>query len=217
MTQAIDIHDFIRMMGGAIKIIKHNHQYLSRLDAETGDGDHGVTMLRAMNKVETLIAGTKTIEMKTLIYDIGWALLGIDGGSTGPLFGSLFMGMSDGMGDQGTLDGLAVATMFEAGLAAIQEQTKAKVGDKTMIDALIPAIDALRKSATEGKDIEAMFREAALAAETGASSTKALQAHFGRAKHQGTRTIGHQDPGATSTALIFQGFLDGLLAGLPTE
>jgi dihydroxyacetone kinase-like protein len=100
--------------------------------------------------------------------------------------------------------------MFECGLVAIQLQTKAQVGDKTMIDALVPAINALRIAADKHEDITAMLQAATKAAEDGALATKGMQARFGRAKHQGERTIGHQDPGATSTSLVFRGMLNKL-------
>jgi dihydroxyacetone kinase-like protein len=183
---------------------------LSSLDAETGDGDHGVTMLRAMNKVGDVINTYETKDLKSLTYDIGWALLGIDGGSTGPLFGSLFMGMSEALEGKTSIDSETLAKMFESGLVAIQLQTKAQVGDKTMIDALVPAINALRAAADKHEDIDALMQAATKAAEEGALATRNMQARFGRAKHQGERTIGHQDPGATSTSLVFRGMLNNL-------
>jgi dihydroxyacetone kinase-like protein len=210
MSTELDYSQYTKMLMGAVDIIRENHAMLSSLDAETGDGDHGVTMLRAMNKVGDVIAANSTNDLKALTYDIGWALLGIDGGSTGPLFGSLFMGMSEELEGKTIVNADTLAKMFESGLAAIQMQTKAKIGDKTMIDALIPGINALRDAADKHEDLEAVLSAAAIAAETGAVGTKAMQAHFGRAKHQGERTIGHQDPGATSTALIFRGFVNGL-------
>jgi dihydroxyacetone kinase-like protein len=210
MSTELDYNQYTKMLMGAVDIIRENHAMLSSLDAETGDGDHGVTMLRAMNKVGEVIAANSTNDLKALTYDIGWALLGIDGGSTGPLFGSLFMGMSEELEGKTIVNADTLAKMFESGLAAIQVQTKAKIGDKTMIDALIPGINALREAANKHEDLEAVLSAAAKAAEMGAVGTKAMQAHFGRAKHQGERTIGHQDPGATSTALIFRGFVNGL-------
>lgn len=215
MTAVIGFSEFKRMLLGGVRSIQANYDRLSTLDAETGDGDHGVTMLRAANKIEALISQFAGSDLKQLLYDIGWALLDLDGGATGPLYGSLFTGMSDACpaGAAGvSLDGAAVAQVFAAGLAAIREQTKAKVGDKTMLDALIPAVDILQQLAQAGKPVEEMLAGAAAAAEQGALSTQKLAARFGRAKYQGERTIGHQDPGATSAALLLRGFADGLLA-----
>lgn len=210
MSTVLDYEQYAKMLMGAVEIIRENHAMLSSLDAETGDGDHGVTMLRAMNKVGDVITTYATQDLKSLTYDIGWALLGIDGGSTGPLFGSLFMGMSEALEGKANIDAETLAKMFESGLTAIQLQTKAQVGDKTMIDALVPAINAMRTAADSHKDIMMVLQAAVKAAEDGALATKNMQARFGRAKHQGERTIGHQDPGATSTSLIFRGMLNGL-------
>lgn len=216
MTAVIGFPEFKRMLLGGVRSIQANHDRLSSLDAETGDGDHGVTMLRAANKIEALIAQFAGDDLKQLLNDIGWALFDLDGGATGPLYGSLFTGMSDACpaGADGaagvSLDSASVAQVFAAGLAAIREQTKAKVGDKTMLDALIPAVEALKQLAQAGRPVEELLAGAAAAAEQGALSTQKLAARFGRAKYQGERTIGHQDPGATSAALLFQGFAAGL-------
>ncbi|MHB8112735.1 MAG: DAK2 domain-containing protein, partial [Bellilinea sp.] len=101
-------------------------------------------------------------------------------------------------------------TMFEGGLSSIQEQTKARVGDKTLMDALIPSVAALRSSAEKGNDILSMLDAAANAAQQGAEATKNFPARFGRAKYQGDRTLGKPDPGSISMALVFKGFINGL-------
>lgn len=209
MRSEIGYDEFKLMMAGAIQIIKDNHEYLSRLDTAIGDGDHGVSMLRAFKQVEAVIAKDTQKDLKTLVNDIAWSLLGCDGGSTGPLMGSLFLGIADGISSV-PLDGLALAAAFESGLACVGQQTKAKVGDKTMMDALIPAVMAIRQAAEAGKPVEEIIQAAIEAARAGAESTKDLQARYGRARNLGERTIGHQDPGANSIALIFQGFRQGL-------
>jgi dihydroxyacetone kinase-like protein len=211
MSNVIDLEDLKRMLYGAVEVIREKHGYLSEMDTAVGDGDHGVTMLRAMNGVKTAVDDFQQKDAKSLIHDVGMALLNVDGGAAGPLFGSLFLGMAEALGDQQTIDSPTLAKVFEAGQAELLRQTTAKVGDKTMVDALVPAVEALRKAASEGNDPAEMLGKAYEAAEKGAVSTKALRAHFGRAKNQGDRTIGHQDPGATSTAFIFQGMREGLL------
>jgi dihydroxyacetone kinase-like protein len=167
-------------------------------------------MLRGMKKLEALMAQSKTTSIQSLTYDMGFAFLGVDGGATGPLMGMLLLGMSEGVGDRETLDADGFAAMFESALASVQRQTGAKVGDKTMMDALIPAVQVLRQAADEGKPIEEMLDRAVEAAEKGAISTKEFRARFGRAKNMGDRTIGYQDPGATSILFIFQGLREGL-------
>ena len=136
--------------------------------------------------------------------------MGVDGGATGPLLGSFLMGLGNGIDELERIDCPMLAAMFEAGLAAVRRQSKAQIGDKTLMDALLPAVDAMRRAADEGKSIREALQQAANAAEDGAISTKEFKARFGRAKNLGERTIGCQDPGATSMALIFQGFFEGL-------
>ena len=198
------------MVTGAIEQIRKEHTRLSELDSATGDGDHGTTMLRGMNNLAKVMNDAEATDLKNLLYELGWSFLGVNGGATGPLMGSLFMGMSEAVGEKQSLDREAFAAMFEGGLASVKKQTKAQVGDKTMIDALVPAVQALRDGVNAGLNIVEALQKATASAEEGAASTKDLQARFGRAKNLGDRTIGHQDPGATSMALIFKGFLEGL-------
>ena len=210
MSATIGYDELVRMLRGAVEQVQKNKDALSKLDSVGGDGDHGTTMARAMGNLEKAIAAAKKRDLKTLLYDIGWAIMGVDGGATGPLFGTLFIGMSDSVPGKGALDAAALAAMFEAGLTALQKQSKAKVGDKTMMDALIPAVAALRTAAAAGQDVAAALGAAATAAQQGAESTKNFPAKFGRAKNLGDRTIGHPDPGATSTAFLFRGFAEAV-------
>jgi phosphoenolpyruvate---glycerone phosphotransferase subunit DhaL len=206
----IGVKELVSMIEGAIQKIKREHPVLSQLDSASGDGDHGTTMLRTVNQIEKSMAENPAEDLKGLLGPIGWTVLGIDGGATGPLLGSWFTGMSEAVGGQKSLDAKAFSAMFEAGLRALKEQTKAGIGDRTLMDALIPAVGALRVGAEANKDILQMLRESADAALEGALSTRNLRARFGRAKYLGDRVIGHQDPGATSVSLIFQGFYEGL-------
>ncbi len=167
-------------------------------------------MLRAMEKMGEVIQAEPEGDLGAMLSNIAWALMDIDGGATGPLFGSLFLGMSEATAGLTALDGDGFARMFEGGLLSIEGQTKARIGDKTLMDALIPAVQALRASADKGEPLEAMLAEAAHAARQGSESTCNFPAHYGRAKYQGDRTLGHPDPGSVSVAYIFQGFLTGL-------
>lgn len=211
----VDREAWIRMLRGAVSRIRDNHEELSKLDSVGGDGDHGTTMLRAMGIVEEAIEKNADTESAGLLKDVGWAIMGVDGGATGPLFGTFFMAMSDGAADKDVLDPDSLAEVFESGLAGVRKRTKAQAGDKTLLDALIPAVGASRQAADEGEDTSATLDRAAQAAEEGAVSTKDLRARFGRAKNVGEQSIGSQDPGATSVALMFRGFADGL--GDPSE
>jgi dihydroxyacetone kinase-like protein len=191
-------------------MVKENHETLSRFDSQGGDGDHGTTMVRAMNRVEKALEVTSATRIEDLTSEIGWAILGVDGGAAGPLFGTFFMGMSKEAAGKETLDACALSAVFEAGLESVEKQTRARVGDKTMIDALAPAVRALREAAGARPSIEAALEDAARAAEAGALSTKNLVARFGRAKNLGEKSRGGQDPGATSVYLIFRGFTEGV-------
>ncbi|MBE0536667.1 MAG: dihydroxyacetone kinase subunit L [Phycisphaerae bacterium] len=207
MPQTIGSTELTQMLRTAAARIRQNHEMLSRLDSFGGDGDHGTTMLRAMTILE------KTLEKpagdpKTLLTDIGWAVMGVDGGATGPLFGTFFTGMADPAAE--AIDAGILAAMFEAGLLAVQGLTKARPGDKTMIDALVPAVEAVRAAAEAGDSITQALDKAALAAEQGADATKNMKATFGRAKNIGEKSIGNPDPGATSVSLIFRGFSEGV-------
>jgi dihydroxyacetone kinase-like protein len=202
--------DIQRIILASVEIIRANHQELSRLDSATGDGDHGTTMLRTFDSVEKTITDAQGEDLKSLLYDIGWNIMCADGGSTGPLLGSLFMGMSESVEGKDSLDGAALAAMFRAGLNGMSEQSKAQIGDKTMMDALMPAVDAMEAAAGQGKSPADMLADAAKAAAEGADATINMQAKFGRARNLGERTIGHKDPGATSMSLIFQSFAESI-------
>jgi len=206
--EKIGYDEIVSMFDAASKKIRENIKELSALDAATGDGDHGTTMGRAMDAVEKAISDSAGSDLKTLLYNIGWGTMCIDGGSTGPLMGSLFMGMSDAVAGKESIDCEALVAMFEAGLAGVRKQTKAKAGDKTMMDALEPAVKAIREACDAGKSVAEALAAGAEAAMKGAESTKNLVARFGRAKNLGERTLGHQDPGATSIALMFDGFAE---------
>jgi dihydroxyacetone kinase-like protein len=213
MIRTIDREDFVRMIRAAAARINAEHEMLSRLDAAIGDGDHGTTMKRAMANAEKAIAESPGAGLGDLLQNIGWAVMGTDGGATGPLFGTFFMGLSENIGATARLDAPAVAKAFEAGLAAIQKQTPAKLGDKTLLDALIPAVEALRAAAANEQDLAAVLARGAEAAEKGAAATKDLRARQGRARNLGDRSIGSQDPGAVSVSLIFRAFAQALAAG----
>jgi dihydroxyacetone kinase-like protein len=198
------------MLHAAAGKIRASSARLSQLDSAIGDGDHGTTMLRAMGLMEKVIAGAPRSDIGVMLTDVGWAFMGVDGGAIGPLLGTLALGMAESVPQKAALDAAGFAAMFEAGLAAVQKQTKAQVGDKTLIDALVPAVAALRASVSAGETAAAAMKKAAEAAEAGAESTVPMRARFGRARNLGDRAIGSPDPGATSISLIFRGMADAL-------
>ena len=198
------------MLRGAASEIRANHELLGKLDSVGGDGDHGTTMLRAMANLEKAVDAASGNDLKSLLYDVGWAILGVDGGATGPLLGMFFMGMSEAVEGCDTLDASALAAAFEAGVAGVRAQTKAQPGDKTMVDALVPAVMAAGCTAESGGDLLSVLRDAAAAAAAGAAATKDMQARFGRARNIKELSIGTPDAGATSVSFIFAGFLKGM-------
>jgi phosphoenolpyruvate---glycerone phosphotransferase subunit DhaL len=210
MVDTIGYDDVARMLRSAADKIRANREELSRLDSAIGDGDHGTSISRAMDIMERIVVQSERKCTKDLLRDVGWGVMGVDGGATGPLIGSFLMGLSDGLKEQDPIDGPALAAMFEAGLAGVRKQTKAQVGDKTLMDALMPAVASIRGAVDAGRSIKDALREAAHASGKGALSTKDLKARFGRARNLGERVLGCQDPGATSLALFFQGLVEGL-------
>ena len=210
MADTIGIEDLGRMIRAAADKIREHRDELSKLDSAIGDGDHGTTIARAMGIAEKVIEESEKSDLKGLLKDVGWGVMGVDGGATGPLLGSFLMGLGKELGETDTIDCATLAAMFETGLAGVRKQSRAQIGDKTLMDALLPAVDAIRQAADDGQSIADALQKAAAAAEKGAVSTKEFKARFGRAKNLGDRTIGSQDPGATSMALIFQGFYEAL-------
>lgn len=210
MTDALDYTALTKMLLGAVAQIRENHKRLSELDSYGGDGDHGTTMLRAMENLRKALEASKSDRMDALLGEIAWAVMGTDGGATGPLFGSFFMGMSEGAAGRESLDAAALAGVFEAGLASLRKQTRAQVGDKTVVDSLVPAVQAAREAADKGLGLVAVLETAAEAAAVGAARTRDLQPRLGRAKNARQQSVGHEDPGAVSVSLIFKGFVEGV-------
>ena len=205
MAQTIGYDRFVKMIRGGLDLVRANHEELSKLDSALGDGDHGSAMVRAVNAAEKAIQESKDGGLADLLQAIAWAMMGAAGGAPGPLFGSFFLGMGEAAGD-GELDAAAVATIFESGLANLRKQTKAQVGEKTMVDALVPAVEALRAAADASPDVPPAMAAAAEAAARGSESTREMQSVHGKARHMGERTIGHVDPGSVSVRYLFQGF-----------
>ena len=188
----------------ALSSIEVNVESLNALDSATGDGDHGTAILTAM-RAATNTAATTSGSMAEILSAVGWAVMSEASGSTSSLTGSFYIGMSEAAPSD-ALSPDETITMFESGLKNIRLSSKAAVGDKTLMDALIPAIGAMTALKGTGATLPMVFAAAAEAARNGAESTKSLTAKFGRAKNLGERTIGYYDAGATSTALIYEAF-----------
>jgi len=191
----------VRMLRRAEEEIHANEDLLTRLDSATGDGDHGTTMSRAWEGVGRALRESPPATAAGAFQCAAEVFLALDGGATGPLFGTFFSGVAAGW-ESGFADA------FRGGTAELQRCSGAKAGDKTMLDAILPAADALEAAAPSGL-AEAM-RAAANAARAGAESTKEMRARAGRARFRGALSLGHQDAGATSVVFIFEGFAAAL-------
>ena len=183
--------------------IAEQRDYLVDLDRAIGDGDHGENMDRgfkaAVEALEQAQPGSVAEGLKT----VAKTLMSTVGGAAGPLYGTAFLRASKAAGD-GDLDGAGVAAVIAGALDGIQARGKATTGEKTMVDAWTPALEAARAAAESGSDPAAVFEAAAAAAEAGAAATEPLRATKGRASYLGERSIGHLDPGAVSTSLILR-------------
>jgi dihydroxyacetone kinase-like protein len=183
--------------------VRANADHLTQLDSAIGDGDHGINMNRGFEAVGKALAGQDgSLAPGRLLVVAGKTLVSTVGGASGPLWGSFFRGAGRSLGDRPALDGESLHAALGAGVAAVRDLGAAAPGDKTMVDALGPAVDALGAALTEGAALAVALGRAAVAAEEGARATVPLQARKGRASYLGERSIGHEDPGAASAALI---------------
>ena len=192
--------DFRRMIASALEAVKAKADYFSELDAVTGDGDHGTAIVAALQAVNDAAKGD---DFKAMLSDMGFGVMLNTSGSTSTLMGGLLLGMSDAVSGS-ELDAQGVKAMFRSGLEGVAKNTQAKVGDKTMMDALIPAVEAI--SGSRSDDIKVIMAEGAKAAKAGAEATVQMKANFGRARNYGERSIGTADAGASSWAEIFSAF-----------
>jgi dihydroxyacetone kinase-like protein len=184
--------------------VAENRAELVKLDTAIGDGDHGTNMDRGMKKAVEKIDGMDGGDIGALLKGVGMALVSSVGGAAGPLYGTLFLQMGSAAGDHEEVDLAGWTEMLEAGVQGVQARGKAEPGDKTMIDALVPALEALRAAADDGADLPDALRRSADAAAEGMRATIPLEARKGRASYLGPRSIGHQDPGATSSQLLLE-------------
>jgi phosphoenolpyruvate---glycerone phosphotransferase subunit DhaL len=213
MEERVDYAVLAGLLRAAADKMKAGREYLSALDAATGDGDHGTAVFKVAEAIREAIEQDRSGDMKALLKAMGWAVMSTDAGSTSPLYGSLFMGMSDGMAGEGEIDVRSFVGAFEQGVAKLRKNTRADVGCKTMLDALVPALSAMRAAADSGAALAPTLSAGAEAAAHGAESTKDMKATFGRAKHLGERSVGHLDPGAASMSLLFAGMKEGAAHG----
>lgn len=196
-----------------VNAVHENKQYLGDIDGLIGDGDHGMNM----NKGFTMFGkefGEKEFTFSEGLYELGNILFSQIGGSMGPIYGTVFMDMSDAGEDFDEIGAPELADMLAAGLAGLQEIVEAQVGDKTLVDTLSPAVDAMKQAAEAGTDFGAALAQMKDAAKKGMESTKDLVAKFGRSSRLGERSRGVLDAGSVSCCIILTAMADGILENL---
>jgi phosphoenolpyruvate---glycerone phosphotransferase subunit DhaL len=191
-------------------VLSANKEYLTDLDRAIGDGDHGVNMDRGFRKVMEKLPTVADKDIGNILKTTGMTLISSVGGAAGPLYGTFYMRGGMAVAAKEELDDSDVVNMLDDGVAGIVQRGRAQLGDKTMYDAWAPALEALKQSLANNQDITTAMSAAVAAAEQGMKDTIPLQAKKGRASYLGERSIGHQDPGATSSYLILNAFLEVL-------
>jgi dihydroxyacetone kinase-like protein len=194
-----------------ITTIQDNAAYLSELDGAIGDGDHGINMKKGATLCQEQLAG-KQVDLTTALKTLGRVLLMEIGGAMGPLYGTFFREMSKASKDKEQIDPQVFLDMLKAALAGVQGLGNAKIGDKTMVDTLAPAIEAYEAALSDGKSFQNVLEDMKEAAEKGKDSTRDLVAKVGRSSRLGERSKGVLDAGATSCWLILQAMADSIIS-----
>lgn len=183
-------------------LVAEQREYLTELDSAIGDADHGANMDRGLKAAVAALDETRPETPGAVLSKVGITLVSTVGGASGPLYGTLFMRMGASLADTEAATPVQLAAALRAGLEGVVSRGKAEPGDKTMYDALAPSIDALDAALAQEKPLSEALAAAKAAAEAGRDATTPLLARKGRASYLGERSVGHQDPGATSTALL---------------
>jgi dihydroxyacetone kinase-like protein len=202
MDEAVGTAALERWVRSFAVLVAENKDLLTDLDAAIGDGDHGTNMDRGMQAVVAALDDTPPVTASALLNKVGMTLVSTVGGASGPLFGTFFLRVGASLGDTAEISLAQLAAALRAGLEGIVARGKAEAGDKTIYDALAPAVNALDSAVSEGVDKADALKLALVAAESGRDATTPMLARKGRASYLGERSVGHQDPGATTVALL---------------
>ena len=206
----ISTGDFSRFLETFAARIHAAKEELTQLDSAIGDADHGINMDRGMTAISELLPGLQEGDAGTLFKQTGMKLISTVGGASGPLYGTFFLRLGTAFGPATEIGPTELAAGFRAGLEGVIARGKAGLDDKTMVDAMVPAVAALEAGVG---DLPAALDMAAIAAAEGRDRVTPLVARKGRASYLGERSAGHQDPGATSTTILFESLRDALRAG----
>jgi phosphoenolpyruvate---glycerone phosphotransferase subunit DhaL len=196
--------DSIHWLGRIADVLHENAAYLTQLDSPIGDADHGTNMDRGFSAVRAKFASLQTADIATQLKTVGSTLVSTVGGSSGPLYGTAFLRAGAAVAGKEALTAADVVALLDAFLGGILVRGKARANEKTMVDALLPAVQAAKEAESQGVSLAEVTARAAAAAEAGMKATIAMLATKGRASYLGERSIGHQDPGATSSWLILR-------------
>ncbi|WP_083789070.1 dihydroxyacetone kinase subunit DhaL [Ilyobacter polytropus] len=207
MEMILNKENFVDMLNSSCQLIDKNIDKLGNIDAKFGDGDHGVTMSKISNIIKKCINNWENESVYEFFENMGEEIMDVNGGSAGPLYGTFFQGLGEGIENSEEIDNKVFKKMILSSLENMQMITKAKVGDKTMMDTLIPAAECAKKSSLE---LPECITEIADAACRGAEKSKEFPSKFGRARFFKDETIGYMDAGAMSLSLIFMGFNEGI-------
>jgi phosphoenolpyruvate---glycerone phosphotransferase subunit DhaL len=202
MTESISVAALSGWMHEFATQVTDHCELLTQLDSAIGDADHGANMVRGMGAAVAAVDAQPWDTAAGLLKRVGMTLVSTVGGASGPLYGTFFLRMATAAADVEFLDAGAFGTSLRAGLEGVVSRGKAEAGDKTMFDALAPAVDAFDAALAAGDDLGTALHAAAGAAAAGRDATIPLLARKGRASYLGERSVGHQDPGATSAALL---------------
>jgi dihydroxyacetone kinase-like protein len=206
-TTTTDLREWVRAFA---RRVESDKELLTALDAAIGDADHGTNMDRGLKAAVAAIDVAGVDTPAGVARKVGMTLVSTVGGASGPLYGTFFLRLAGALGDAGNLPPETLAAALRSGLDGVVTRGKAEVGDKTMVDALAPALDALDATLAAGGPWDAALRAASAAAEAGRDATTPMLARKGRASYLGERSTGHQDPGATSAALLVAAAVDAL-------
>jgi len=205
---AVGKYELLQWLELLQKVYAENRQWLTELDSAIGDADHGINMDRGFTAVRAELAAHDPSHIRSVFQTVAAALIRHVGGAAGPLYGTFFLRAAAACAGKTGIEAADALALFQAGIEGVQQRGKAVAGDKTMMDALLPALDAIRKAFEDGAHLAAILDVGAAAAHAGMLATVPMQARKGRASYLGARSIGHQDPGATSSYLLIKAAAD---------
>ncbi|EPL12528.1 MAG: dihydroxyacetone kinase subunit L [Pseudomonas sp.] len=209
MSQHFSTHDGSAIVADLVSVIVANREYLSEVDGAIGDGDHGINMAKGFAHCGRTIEG-RQLTLAEALDELTLSLMEGIGGSMGPLYGSLFIGMADEVRGSEDIDAATFARLLRGGLTSLQDITEAGVGDKCLMDTLIPAVEAFERAHASGRSFSDALDAMKTAASQGRDSTKDLVAKIGRASRLGERSLGVLDAGAVSCCLILTQLADSI-------